>query len=112
LIFDEVDTGVSGRVATSMAEKLVAISRNQQVLTITHQPQVAALGDHHYRIYKRIEGEVTETNVDVLEGEERAAELARMMSGSEMTQTSKDHAEELLQTALQTKSTLLKHPTK
>jgi DNA repair protein RecN (Recombination protein N) len=99
LIFDEVDTGVSGRVAQAMAEKLFAISNGQQVLCITHHSQVAALSDEHYHIVKEMTDDETVTKVIPLQKVQRVEELARMMSGTEVTKTTKKHAEELLQTA-------------
>ncbi len=99
MIFDEVDTGVSGRVAGAMAEKLLAISRDQQVLCITHQPQVAALSDHHYRIVKEVDGGSTMTNIIPLNDEEKQLELARMMGGDEVTSASANHAHELFESA-------------
>lgn len=99
MIFDEVDTGVGGRVAGAMAEKLLAISRDQQVLCITHQPQVAALSDHHYRIVKEVDGGSTMTNIIPLNDEEKQLELARMMGGDEVTSASANHAHELFESA-------------
>jgi DNA repair protein RecN (Recombination protein N) len=99
LIFDEVDTGVSGRVAQAMAEKLYAISRNQQVLCISHQAQLAAMSDAHYRIEKEMTDDETITKVTPLKEEESRDELARMMSGAEVTDATQKHAEELLKSA-------------
>lgn len=100
LIFDEVDTGVSGRVAQAMAEKLYAISRDQQVLCITHQAQVAAMSDEHYRIVKEMTDYETITQIIPLKATEKSDELARMMSGSEVTGATKRHADELLESAV------------
>jgi DNA repair protein RecN (Recombination protein N) len=99
LIFDEVDTGVSGRVAQAMAEKLYAISRHQQVLCISHQAQLAAMADSHYRIEKEMTDDETITKVTPLKAEESRDELSRMMSGAEVTTATKKHAEELLKSA-------------
>jgi DNA repair protein RecN (Recombination protein N) len=99
LIFDEVDTGVSGRVAQAMAEKLYTISRHQQVLCISHQAQLAAMADSHYRIEKEMTDDETITKVTPLKAEESRDELARMMSGAEVTNATKKHASELLKSA-------------
>ncbi|KZE40150.1 DNA repair protein RecN [Bhargavaea cecembensis] len=96
IIFDEVDTGVSGRVAQAIAEKIAAISIHSQVLCISHLPQVAAMADHHLFIRKEVTGDRTTTSVRELEGMERTEELSRMMTGAEMTDLTKRHAEELL----------------
>ena len=101
IIFDEVDTGVSGRVAQAIAEKISQIARNSQVLCISHLPQVAAISDHHYFIAKHIKGGRTETQLTMLEPQQRVTELARMLSGSEITPLTLEHAQELL--ALATK---------
>ncbi|SEJ19354.1 DNA replication and repair protein RecN [Bhargavaea ginsengi] len=96
IIFDEVDTGVSGRVAQAIAEKIAAISMHSQVLCISHLPQVAAMADHHLFIRKEFSDGRTSTSVAELEGMERTEELSRMMTGAEMTDLTKRHAEELL----------------
>lgn len=99
IIFDEVDTGVSGRVAQAIAEKISQISQNSQVLCITHLPQVAAISEHHYFISKEVIGERTETSIKLLSREERIQEIARMLAGSEITPLTVKHAEELLDMA-------------
>ncbi|MFK4567132.1 DNA repair protein RecN [Enterococcus sp. UD-01] len=99
IVFDEVDTGVSGRVAQAIADKIYQISENSQVLCITHLPQVAAVADYQYFIEKEIVGERTETKVRRLKQEERVTEIARMLSGSEITKLTVEHAEELLSMA-------------
>lgn len=106
MVFDEIDVGVSGRVANAMAEQLYAIGRNQQVLCITHQPQVAALADHHYRIVKISNESETATEVIELNTKEKEEELARMMSGKQVTKTTEQHASELIQTAASIKAKL------
>src|SRR5690606_37426479 len=103
IIFDEVDTGVSGRVAQAIAEKIAAISMHSQVLCISHLPQVAAMADHHLFIRKDVTGDRTTTSVQELEGMERTEELSRMMTGAEMTDLTKRHAEELLVMAAERK---------
>ncbi|TWT09159.1 DNA repair protein RecN [Planomicrobium sp. CPCC 101079] len=96
LIFDEVDTGVSGRVAQAIAEKIAAISVHSQVLCISHLPQVAAMADQHLFIEKRVENQRTITAVNELSGRERTEEMSRMLSGAEITDLTLQHAEELL----------------
>ena len=104
IIFDEVDTGVSGRVAQAIAEKISAISNHSQVLCITHLPQVAAMADQHYLIRKDVEDNRTFTTVSNITVEERAVEISRMMSGSEITDLTIQHAKELLNLAKERKS--------
>lgn len=99
IIFDEVDTGVSGRVAQAIAEKISGIARNSQVLCITHLPQVAAMSDHHYFIAKTITGKRTETHIQKLNDAARVEELARMLAGTTITELTLDHAKELLDMA-------------
>lgn len=103
IIFDEVDTGVSGRVAQSMAEKIYKISNGSQVLCITHLPQVAAMADTHLFISKETKGERTVTSISELNMEEKVKEVARMISGVEITELTKQHASELLELANQMK---------
>ena len=100
IIFDEVDTGVSGRVAQAIAEKIAVIGRYSQVLTITHLPQVAAVANHHYFIQKRVIGDRTETSIQQLTDEERVDEVARMLSGDELTDAAKENARDLIQRAV------------
>lgn len=96
IVFDEVDTGVSGRVAQAIADKIYQISENSQVLCITHLPQVAAVADEHYFIEKEIVAGRTETSVRILSEKERVNEIARMLAGSEITKLTIEHAQELL----------------
>ena len=96
IVFDEVDTGVSGRVAQAIADKIYQISENSQVLCITHLPQVAAVADEHYFIEKEIVAGWTETSVRILSEKERVNEIARMLAGSEITKLTIEHAQELL----------------
>jgi DNA repair protein RecN (Recombination protein N) len=98
-----VDTGVSGRVAQAMAEKIYALSNASQVFCITHLPQVAAMADTHLYITKAIKEDRTSTRVDQLEEAEKIAEIARMISGAEMTSLTKQHAKELLELAWERK---------
>ncbi|MEH7119098.1 DNA repair protein RecN [Neobacillus vireti] len=99
IIFDEVDTGVSGRVAQSIAEKIYKVAAGSQVLCISHLPQVAAMADTHLFIAKNIKGGRTKTSVTPLKTEEKIKEIGRMISGTEITDLTKQHAEELLQLA-------------
>jgi len=103
VIFDEVDTGVSGRVAQSIAEKIHEVSIGSQVLCISHLPQVAAMSDYHKLIVKIEKDNRTATLVEDLAPEKKVEELSRMMTGSEVTDTAKDHAKELLNFAHQIK---------
>ncbi|MFK9093217.1 DNA repair protein RecN [Bacillus salipaludis] len=103
IIFDEVDTGVSGRVAQSIAEKIYKVASGSQVLCISHLPQVAAMADTHLFIAKIIKGGRTKTSVTPLDIEEKIKEIGRMISGAEITDLTKKHAEELLQLAVKTK---------
>ncbi len=99
LVFDEVDTGVSGRAAQAIAEKLSSLSRNCQVFSITHLPQVACMADRHYEIKKHIQGQRTATAVTELTGAQRVEELARMLGGVEVTDKTRHHAQEMLDLA-------------
>ncbi|KGX90918.1 DNA repair protein RecN [Pontibacillus halophilus JSM 076056 = DSM 19796] len=99
VIFDEVDTGVSGRVAQSIAEKIYGISSGSQVLCISHLPQVAAMADTHLYIQKHVENDRTSTSVEELSMEHKIEELSRMITGAELTETTKEHAKELLNLA-------------
>ena len=96
LIFDEVDTGVSGRAAQKVAEKLHSVAKNKQVLCVTHLPQIAAMGDVHMLIAKYEENGRTYTNVTPLDKEGRKRELARIIGGSVITETTLKSAEEML----------------
>ncbi|MBM7646313.1 DNA repair protein RecN (Recombination protein N) [Scopulibacillus daqui] len=104
IIFDEVDTGVSGRVAQAMAEKIYQLSHASQVFCITHLPQVAAMADQHLYISKEVSNKRTATKVKTLDDKEKIAEIGRMISGVEMTDLTKKHAEELLKLAKEIKS--------
>jgi len=96
VIFDEVDTGVSGRVAQSIAEKIHHISKESQVLCITHLPQVAAMADTHKFIKKHEKNKRTYTSIKELTKSEQIDELSRMITGTKLTDTAKDHAKEML----------------
>ena len=96
IIFDEVDTGVSGRVAQAIGEKIYKIAVHSQVLCISHLPQVAAMADTHLYIQKSLKDARTSTTVTPLSEEEKVAEIGRMISGVEMTDLTKEHDRELL----------------
>jgi DNA repair protein RecN (Recombination protein N) len=96
MVFDEIDTGIGGRAAEAVGKKLKALSRANQVLCVTHLPQIATFADHHYVIEKRVSGERTKTTVRLITGDERTEEVARMLSGAKLTDTSRKHAEQML----------------
>ena len=99
IIFDEVDTGVSGRVAQSIADKIKVIADHSQVLCITHLPQVAAVAQHQFLIKKAVHDNRTTTTVTNLNHDERVNELSRMLAGEKITKLTKEHASELLKMA-------------
>ncbi|MFS3913974.1 DNA repair protein RecN [Bacillus australimaris] len=105
IIFDEVDTGVSGRVAQAIAEKIYKVAAGSQVLCITHLPQVAAMADTHLFISKRSKAGRTLTSVKPLSHEEKVSEIGRMIAGVEVTELTKQHAKELLHQANDVKTT-------
>jgi DNA repair protein RecN (Recombination protein N) len=96
LVFDEIDTGIGGRAAEAVGKKLKALARANQVLCITHLPQIASFADHHYLIEKRESGGRARTLIRPLNDQERTEEIARMLSGAKLTETSRQHAEQLL----------------
>ena len=96
IIFDEIDTGVSGAVSDEIAQIMKQMATYMQVFTITHLPQVAAKGNQHFKVYKVIYNEGTQTQIKELNKDERVAEIAKMVSGKEMTPTAIEHAKELL----------------
>ena len=106
LVFDEVDTGVSGRAAQKVAQKLFQVARRKQVLCVTHLPQIAALADVHVSVEKGELGGRTYTRVEELTDQRRREELARLTSGDHITQTALDSAGELLTEAAGYKKTL------
>lgn len=97
MIFDEIDTGISGRTAQAVAEKILKLSRNRQIICITHLPQIAAMADRHFRVEKDLDENSVEVHFEELTDAERTEELARMLSGAEITQTTYDHAKEMLE---------------
>lgn len=96
IIFDEIDTGVSGEIAHRMGEIMFQMSRTMQVITITHLPQIAAKGEHHYRVYKDDSGSQTETYIQQLSATERVDEIATMLSGKVKGEAAIQNARELL----------------
>jgi DNA repair protein RecN (Recombination protein N) len=96
LVFDEIDSGIGGRAAEAVGKKLKQLSRTKQVLCITHLPQIASFADQHYLIEKKETGGRTRTSVRPLDAEERTREIARMISGAKLTDTSLKHAEQML----------------
>ena len=96
IIFDEVDSGIGGATAEIVGEKLRDVSGCQQVLCITHLPQIACFGDRHYRVTKMVSGGRTDTCMRVLSPEERLEEITRMLGGVELTEKTREHAREML----------------
>ena len=103
LIFDEIDTGISGRTAQKVAEKLAVISRNHQVICITHLPQIAAMADCHFEIKKSTDGASTKTRINRLKEDETVTELARLLGGVQITDAVLQNASEMKKLAKQTK---------
>ncbi len=99
LVFDEIDIGIGGRAAEAVGQKLKALSKAQQVLCITHLPQIAAFADQHFLIEKRAQGGRTKTSVRLLENADRTEEIARMLSGATVTDTSLRHAEQMIKSS-------------
>jgi DNA repair protein RecN (Recombination protein N) len=97
LVFDEVDSGIGGATSALVGEKLKRVAAGQQVLCITHLPQVAAFADHHFRVEKQVEGGRTRTTVTRLGGEQRVKEMARMLGGVKITEKTMEHAQEMLE---------------
>ncbi len=106
MVFDEVDSGVGGKTAQMMAEKIARISRYRQVICITHLPQIAAMADAHFYIHKETKDNKTFTNITEIDYGARLAEIARMASGTELTQASMENAEEMLANARHKKELL------
>ena len=96
LIFDEVDSGIGGRIADVVGLKLQTVSRSHQVICVTHLPQIASYADHHLKIEKIRVGQHSRTEVELLNRSSRVEELARMLGGERLTMTSRRHAEEIL----------------
>lgn len=102
MIFDEIDTGISGRAAQVVGEKMAAIAKERQVLCVTHLQQIAALADRHYLVEKSFDGQRTRTRLTPLSGEERVSEIARMLGGE--GESARAHAREMLKRAVEAKA--------
>ena len=96
MVFDEIDTGIGGRAAEAVGKKLKALARSNQVLCVTHLPQIATFADQHYVIEKKDRSGRTRTSIRAVVGEERTEEVARMLSGAKLTDTSRKHAEQMI----------------
>ncbi len=96
MVFDEIDTGIGGRAAEAVGKKLKALARSNQVLCVTHLPQIATFADQHYVIEKKDRNGRTRTSIRAVVGEERTEEVARMLSGAKLTDTSRKHAEQMI----------------
>ena len=108
LIFDEIDTGISGRTAQKVSEKMAVIGQHHQVLCITHLPQIAAMADSHFEIEKHLKGTETITQIHVLSEEDSVRELARLLGGAEITSAVLENAKEMKELAQKQKNTRLK----
>jgi DNA repair protein RecN (Recombination protein N) len=97
ILFDEVDSGVSGQAAQKMAEKMKGLAKHIQVICISHLPQVASMSDHHLFISKNTSADRTTTQVQELTGEERIDEVARMISGASVTKLTRQNAKEMIE---------------
>jgi DNA repair protein RecN (Recombination protein N) len=98
ILFDEIDTGVSGEVADKMAFIMKTMSSYMQVISITHLPQIASKGNHHYKVLKTDVNEVTQSHIEELDGDDRVQEIAQMLSGSMVSKAAITNAKELLST--------------
>jgi DNA repair protein RecN (Recombination protein N) len=96
MIFDEIDRGVGGATADAVGRRLARLAETAQILVVTHSPQVAARGAHHWRVEKQVAGDVTTSTVVPLSSSERVGELARMLSGENVTDAARDAARALL----------------
>lgn len=96
IIFDEIDTGVSGEIANKMAKIMKSMSKDMQVFAITHLPQIAAKGDEHFKVFKSTTGEYTQSELKHLSREERISEIAEMLSGKDISESALTHAKALL----------------
>ena len=95
-MFDEVDTGIGGAEAAALGAKLQRLAKGGQILAVTHLPQVASHGDLHFKVGKRVEGDRTSVSVEALDADARVEEIARMLAGKQITETSLSHARELI----------------
>lgn len=108
LIFDEIDTGISGRTAQKVSEKMAQIGRRRQVICITHLAQIAAMADEHFEIVKQVENQETSTRIRRLSREESVEELARILGGAQITEAVLSNAREMKELAEQQKTSRLK----
>ena len=106
LIFDEIDTGISGRTAQMVSEKMNALGRNHQIICITHLPQIAAMSDSHYLIEKSVSNQTTISTIRPLDQDESINELARMLGGVKITKMVLENAREMKELAANTKKSL------
>ena len=96
LVFDEIDTGISGEVAYKVGDIMHTMSHEHQLICITHLPQIARIADKHFYIYKTIENETTKTQIKTLNAEEKINEIAKMLSGEKITEAAVSNAKALL----------------
>ena len=96
IMFDEIDSGVSGEIANRMADIMLQMSKTMQVFTITHLPQIAAKGHTHFKVFKEDIDDVTQTSLTKLNHDERVVEIAQMLSGIELSTSAIAHAKQLL----------------
>ena len=96
MMFDEIDTGVSGEISNRMGDIMQAMSKSMQIFSITHLPQIASKGDHHFKVYKEDNNNYTQTNMKELSQDERVVELAEMLGGKELSDSAMAHAKQLL----------------
>jgi len=96
LVFDEIDTGIGGRAAEAVGQKLKSLGKDQQVLCVTHLPQIAAFADQHLAVEKRESGGRTKMQIRLLDDRARTHEVARMLSGATVTETSLQHAAQMI----------------
>ena len=96
IMFDEIDTGVSGEISNKMAGIMQDMSKHLQVFTITHLPQIAAKGDTHFKVFKEDSNEQTITKLSKLNWDDRIVEIAQMLGGSKLSSSAIEHAKQLL----------------
>src|SRR5690606_11907818 len=96
IIFDEIDTGISGEVALKVGEIMERLAENMQVLSITHLPQIASRGQAHFKVYKQDDTDKTSTHIVLLDKEEKVMEVAQMLSGAQPGEAALKHARELI----------------
>jgi DNA repair protein RecN (Recombination protein N) len=95
-LFDEIDSGIGGKAALEVGRRLKRLSKNAQIIVVTHLPQVAIWADNHLRVLKDSSGSITESSVSIIDRGERESEIARMLSGLEDSEHAQEHARELL----------------